>query len=168
MYQLFPQYLNFLSARRPLANRYGNDKDEYIFTLIGGTYTLYMHPDHVVRMPENRLPKRIMYSELTVGKRSHGGQREWYKDTLKAALKMCRIDPDSWEKLCLDRDKWRAKVKHGTKEFEERRIEDAKRKRQDRKERARSDDVAGHIPCPKCPRMFRARIGLISHLKTHA
>ena len=122
---------------------------------------------HVVRMPENRFPKRIMYGELSSGKRSHGGQRKRYKDTLKAALKSCRIDPDSWEKLCLDREKWRAKVRHGTKDFEERRIEDAKRKRQVRKERARSD-VDGHIPCPRCPRMFRARIGLISHMKTHA
>ena len=29
----------------------------------------------------------ILYGELQVGKRSHGGQKKRYKDTLKASLK---------------------------------------------------------------------------------
>ena len=37
---------------------------------------------HVTRMPDERLPKKILY-----GKRSHGGQKKRYKDTLKASLK---------------------------------------------------------------------------------
>ena len=35
----------------------------------------------------NVLPKKILYGELQVGKRSHGGQKKRYKDTLKASLK---------------------------------------------------------------------------------
>ena len=42
---------------------------------------------HVTRMPEERLPKKILYGELEMGKRSHGGQKKRYKDTLKASLK---------------------------------------------------------------------------------
>ena len=42
---------------------------------------------HVIRMPDDRLPKKILYGELQVGKRSYGGQRKRYKDTLKASLK---------------------------------------------------------------------------------
>ena len=42
---------------------------------------------HVSRMPEERLPKKILYGELEMGKRSHGGQKKRYKDTLKASLK---------------------------------------------------------------------------------
>ena len=42
---------------------------------------------HVARMPDERLPKKILYGELQVGKRSHGGQKKRYKDTLKASLK---------------------------------------------------------------------------------
>ena len=42
---------------------------------------------HVTRKPDERLPKKILYGELQVGKRSHGGQKKQYKDTLKASLK---------------------------------------------------------------------------------
>ena len=42
---------------------------------------------HVTRMPEERLPKKIPYGELEMGKRSHGSQKKRYKDTLKASLK---------------------------------------------------------------------------------
>ena len=40
---------------------------------------------HVVRMPDERLPKRILYGELLTGARSHGGQMKRFKDTLKAS-----------------------------------------------------------------------------------
>ena len=46
---------------------------------------------HVTRMPDERLPKKILYGELQVGKRSHGGQKNRYKDTLKASLKAFNI-----------------------------------------------------------------------------
>ena len=42
---------------------------------------------HVTRMPDERLPKKVLYGELQEGKRSQGGQKKRYKDTLKASLK---------------------------------------------------------------------------------
>ena len=33
-------------------------------------------------MPDTRLSKQVMYSKLEDGKRTHGGQRNRYKDTL--------------------------------------------------------------------------------------
>ena len=50
---------------------------------------------HVTRMPDERLPKKILYGELQVGKRSHGGQKKQYKDTLKASLKDFNIPTES-------------------------------------------------------------------------
>ena len=54
---------------------------------------------HVTRMPEERLLKKILYGELEMGKRSHGGQKKRYKDTLKASLKDFNIPTESWEQI---------------------------------------------------------------------
>ena len=52
---------------------------------------------HVIRMPDARLPKKVFYGELQEGKRSQGGQKKRYKDTLKAFLKDFEIPMGSWE-----------------------------------------------------------------------
>ena len=125
---------------------------------------------HVHRMSDERLPKRLFYGELTEGKRSHGGQKKRYKDTLKASLKCCGINPDSWEEAAQDRPSWRQRINSGTKTFEEHRVTEAMRKRQLRKTRACELSQASQPPsftCPHCPRLFKAKIGLISHLRTH-
>ena len=54
---------------------------------------------HVTRMPDERLPKKILYGELQVGKRSHGCQKKRYKDTLKASLKDFNIPTEPWEQI---------------------------------------------------------------------
>ena len=125
---------------------------------------------HVHRMPDERLPKRLFYGELKEGKRSHGGQRKRYKDTLKASLKCCGINPDTWETTAQDRSAWRAAVSTGVSGFEARRVEENMQKRQRRKNRASTTSQPGSPPahpCPHCTRHFRARIGLTSHLRTH-
>ena len=43
---------------------------------------------HVPRMPDERLPKKVLYGELQEGKRSQGGQKKRYKDTLKASVRI--------------------------------------------------------------------------------
>ena len=62
---------------------------------------------HVTRMPDESLPKKILCGELLVGKRSHGSQKKWYKDILKASLKDFNIPTESWEQIAQDRAKWR-------------------------------------------------------------
>ena len=42
---------------------------------------------HVIRMPDERLPKKVFYGELQEGKRCQGDQKKRYKDTLNASLK---------------------------------------------------------------------------------
>ena len=58
---------------------------------------------HVTRMHEERLPKKIPYGELEMGKR---GQKKRYKDTLKAYLKDFNIPTESWEQIAQDRAMW--------------------------------------------------------------
>ena len=61
---------------------------------------------HVTRMPDERLPKKILCGDLQVGKRSHGGRKKRYKDTLKASLKDFNLPTESWEQIAQDRTKW--------------------------------------------------------------
>ena len=65
-------------------------------------------------MPDERLPKKILYRELQVGKRSHGDQKKRYKDTLKASLKDFNIATESWEQIAQDGTKWRGLIRRGS------------------------------------------------------
>ena len=83
-------------------------------------YTILMQSQlrwagQVARMPDHRLPKRLFYGELQQGKRSHGGQKKRFKDTLKTSLKAFAITPDSWEQTAMDRAMWRSSVHKGSK-----------------------------------------------------
>ena len=101
----------------------------------------------------HRLPKRLFYGELQQGKRSHGGQKKRFKDTLKTSLKAFAITPDSWEQTAMDRAKWRSSVHKGSNICEANRTAAAEQRRQARKARASNpqDDVP-LIPCPNCQR----------------
>ena len=122
-----------------------------------------------VRMPEHRLPKRLFYGELKHGKRAQGGQKKRFKDTLKSSLKAFNVDVDSWETLAKDRTSWRSAIKKGAANCEVNRRNATEFKRKARKDRAQNTiDPDQTIPCPNCDRTFRARIGLISHQRTHS
>ena len=84
---------------------------------------------HVTRMHEERLPKKILFGELEMGKRSYGGQKKRYKDTLKASLKNFNIPTESWEQIAQDRAKWRGLIRRGASEYEAKRISEAEQKR---------------------------------------
>ena len=87
---------------------------------------------HVTRMPDERLPRKILYGELQVGKRSHGGQKKRYKETLKASLKDFNIPTESWEQIVQDRTKWRGLIRRGrgAGEYEAKRISEPEQKRE--------------------------------------
>ena len=125
---------------------------------------------HVTRMPDERLPKKILYGELHVGKRSHGGQKKRYKDTLKASLKDFNIPTESWEQIAQDRTKRRCFIRRGAGECKAKGISEAEQKRAQRKARAKASPTelsSSNLSCSICNRQLRAKIGLISHLRTH-
>ena len=62
---------------------------------------------HLLRMPTDRLPRQVLYSQLPDGQRPRGRPRLRYKDTIKRNLKERDIDTNSWKSLVLQRDVWR-------------------------------------------------------------
>ncbi|XP_076035929.1 uncharacterized protein LOC143021930 [Oratosquilla oratoria] len=124
---------------------------------------------HVVRMPDDRLPKQIFYSQLKEGNRKKGGQKKRYKGLLKANMKKCNIDFNNWEENARDRNFWRSTIREGTTTFETNRCEELEEKRGRRKERQLQPkpDLPQGTTCSTCGRSFKARIGLISHLRVH-
>ena len=76
---------------------------------------------HVARMDDTRIPKQLLYGELCIGSRAHGGQRLRFKDTLRLNLKKCKIG-DDWETLAEERVGWRKLVSDSVKQFENDRV----------------------------------------------
>nr|VZI46108.1 unnamed protein product [Spirometra erinaceieuropaei] len=119
-------------------------------------------------MDDERLPKQLFYGDVATGSRRQGGQIRRYKDTLKSSLKCLQINPTNWEELALDRPTWRRTIKTGAAIYEANRIAAAKAKREARKSQLRpvSNAAAQPLPtCPRCQRTFRARMGLVGHLR---
>ena len=66
---------------------------------------------HLMRMSPDRLPKQVLYSQLSSGHRKRGHSRLQFMDTIKRNPKLRDIKIDSWTSLSQQRDKWRATVK---------------------------------------------------------
>ena len=69
---------------------------------------------------------------------------------------------------CKERSKWRGLINKGAALYEKKRICEAERKRRERKAKTNvppSDSMT--LTCSTCNRQFRARIGLVSHQRTH-
>ena len=65
-------------------------------------------------MSPDRLPKQVLYSQLSSGHRNRGRLRLRFNGTIKRNLKLREIKIDSWTSLSQQRDKWRATVKFAT------------------------------------------------------
>ncbi|BHF60406.1 hypothetical protein SprV_0100337100 [Sparganum proliferum] len=121
-------------------------------------------------MDDERLPKRLFYEDVATASRPQGGQIRRYKDTLKSSLKRLQINPTKWEELTLDRPTRRRTVRTSAAIYEANRIAAAKVKREARKSQMRPPHDANAQPLPtclRCQRTFRARIGLIGHLRIY-
>ena len=72
-------------------------------------------------MEDHRLPKVVLYGELSTGHRD--------KDCLKKSLKVCLTDCLQWSDMAADRGAWRHTVHKAASQFEENRRDSLKDKR---------------------------------------
>lgn len=123
---------------------------------------------HVCRMDNSRLPKAIFYGELREGKRKTGCPRKRFKDQTKRHLIAAGIPISEWQRLALDRERWRGATRTGSEAFERARRAAAEEKRTRRRaaqQQQPMDDPTQGFVCPHCGKVCRARIGLYSHLR---
>ena len=118
---------------------------------------------HVIRMPENRLPKQLLFGELSEGYRSVGGQKKRYKDHLNVLLKKCNIPPAELEVRASDRIGWRSSCRQAAQQFEADRTQAREEARQRRHDRALHGPADGGVQCPTCGRPCASAFGLRSH-----
>ena len=129
-----------------------------------------MWTGHVIRMPDKQLPKKVFYGESMEGKRSQGGQKKCYKDTLKDSLKDFDIPMGPWEPTAQERSKWQGLINKRAALYEKKKekICEAERKRRERNGNTNGPPADSTIlTCYTCNRQFRGRFGLVSHQKTH-
>lgn len=122
---------------------------------------------HVLRMDQDRLPHQLLYGELQTGRRPRGAPKRRYKDQLKDTLKRTNISVETWEEVAMERAQWSHNIRSGIQHFETARTNKDQEKRNNRKQRQANPPTQPTIPCVTCGRLFRAKIGLISHQRTH-
>ena len=120
---------------------------------------------HVSRMEDHRLPKIVLYGELSSGHRDRGAPRKRFKDSLKKTLTTCGIDHRQLESLVADRASWRRKVHQAADTFEQNRraILEERRWRRKNQEPLSAPTTTQSFPCSLCGRTCLSRIGLVSH-----
>ncbi|XP_078593825.1 uncharacterized protein LOC144871797 [Branchiostoma floridae x Branchiostoma japonicum] len=121
---------------------------------------------HVVRMEDSRIPKMLLYGQLKQGHRNQGRPFKRYRDTLKANLKSCNINTNSWEETAHDRTDWKRQCKSGIMAFESKRAAAIHEKKERRKQGSVPVSSSSFI-CSTCGRSCASRIGLHSHMRRH-
>ncbi|XP_076061594.1 uncharacterized protein LOC143037342 [Oratosquilla oratoria] len=119
---------------------------------------------HVSRMEDHRLPKIVLYGELSTGHRERGAPKKRCKDCLKKSLTACHIDHQCWSDQAEDRDAWRHMIHQAVTQFEDNRRYTLKDKRQRSKVCASFTTTPDTtFQCRHCSRTCLSRIGLVSH-----
>jgi len=119
-------------------------------------------------MLDSRLPKQLLYGELSKGNAQLEDKKKRYKDSLKVSVKSFGICENTWESLAKNRSAWRAGITNAAHNAEDRRLNEAEMKRIACKAHADSTStISSEHTRPTCGKDCCARIGLLSHLRTH-
>ena len=122
---------------------------------------------HVFRMPEHRLPRQMLYGQLSEARRNPGGQKKRYKDQIKITMKKCNIMPRELEANASDRKQWRALCREGSNHLEEARNMAREERRQRRHNQNGAFPANPDLTCQLCGKVCGSRIGLFSHARWH-
>ena len=123
---------------------------------------------HLLRMPDERLPKQLLVSAPLGGKRRAGGQKRRWNDIVANDLKQCNL-PGTWRELAQERNSWRTTIKHSVEllnkkaEETEKSCKDDKKRRRKQRELQLNSENALQCSHPGCS--FRAlnKAGLTNH-----
>jgi len=122
---------------------------------------------HVHRMPDSRIPKQLLYGQLTGSTRSQGGQRKRYKDYLRLTLKSCDISNLTWDSTASDRAKWRRLCHSSLDQFESQRIANLEDRRACRKDPTSAQkSTVGTFSCEHCGRTCTSKIGMFAYRRS--
>ena len=124
---------------------------------------------HLVRLEDDRIPKQLLFGELSLGKRPQFKPKKRFKDSLKDSLAKTGIGWIGWENQAQDRVEWRQKIHKGVKAFEDSRVNHAKLKRAARKGdmNVLATSTYSFFPCPSCDKLCLSKAGLKSHQRSH-
>jgi len=114
---------------------------------------------HLIRLPDNRLPRWLLYGELSQG------QRSAHMDHIRVTLQKCNIQPSELEASARDRDVWRTVCEAGLSDFMNGWASTSMRRHAAR--HAVTAEPKAGPRCPHCSRVCASEFGLRSHLRIH-
>ena len=95
-------------------------------------------------MEDGRIPKDVLYRELTSGQRSIGCPQLRYKDVCKRDMKALNININSWEDLAANHTSWRSMLHKQLQTSEKKLTVAAAEKRVHKKETAANRPESTH------------------------
>ena len=101
------------------------------------------------------------------GKINQGRPKLRYKDTDKANLRWCYINPRDLEGYAMDRPKWRGSAHIAAANFEEVRCQKLTAARERYHRATSAVFTTTDFQCPHCSRLCAPGLGLRSHLRVH-
>ena len=119
----------------------------------------------VWRMEDGRLPKDILYGQLTSGARPVGRPALRFKGACHRDMKACDLSPKGWEAVAEDRTHTarRQATRGGIERADEKKHQHAAEKRMRRKQKAALPPPSSCFICFGCGKDCHSRIGFHSH-----
>ena len=113
---------------------------------------------YVIRLPDNRLPRHLLYGELSQGQRSFGRPKKRFSDYIKITLQKCNIQLSDLEASASDRDVWRTVCEADLNNFMNDWINISMKRRAARHASTAKSKTGPR--CPQCSRLCASDFGI--------